>query len=221
MAIKNSARNGCKDVFRSYLVRGAKFAGNLELPVLKPSFSVPEKVITFSKAIRSTDYECWVHFYEDDTNFERIWNNPQKYLPILKKFKGVISPDFSLYRDMPLVMQQWNIYRNRAIACWLQNNGIEVIPNIRFADFRTYESCCLGVEKHSVIAIGTHGCIKVNRDREYLIDGLDYIVKALQPSVIVVYGTAPNYIFDKYIKAGIQIIQFQSEFHLSRKAVSA
>ena len=81
MAIKNSARNGCKDVFRSYLVRGAKFAGNLELPVLKPSFSVPEKVITFSKAIRSTDYECWVHFYEDDANFERIWNNPQKYLP--------------------------------------------------------------------------------------------------------------------------------------------
>ncbi len=221
MAINNSARNGCKDVFHSFLVRDAEFAGNLELPVLKPSYSVPEKVISFSKAIRSNDYDCWVHFYEDDVNFIRIWNNPLKYLPILKKFKGVISPDFSLYRDMPLVMQQWNIYRNRAVAHWLQANGVDVIPNIRFADNRTYDDCCVGIEKHSVIAIGTHGCVKVRQDRQFLMEGLDHVVKQLEPAVIVVYGTAPSYIFDKYIKMGIRIVQFQSEYHLTRKAVSA
>ena len=62
-------------------------------------------MIAFSKAISSKDYEQWVHFYEDDHLFERLWNNPRKYLPILERFQGVILPDFSLYRDMPLVMQ--------------------------------------------------------------------------------------------------------------------
>ena len=83
-----------------------------------------------------------------DVTFERIWNTPNKYLPIIKKFKGVITPDFSVYRDMPLVMQQWNIYRSRAIGHWLQENGVSVIPDIRFGDERTYEASCAGIQKH-------------------------------------------------------------------------
>lgn len=71
-------------------------------------------------------------------------------------FRGVISPDFSLYRDMPLVMQQWNIYRNRAIGSWLQMNGVNVIPNVRFGDKRTYDICCEGIDSGSIIAIGSH-----------------------------------------------------------------
>ena len=96
------------------------------MPCIKAEDAVPQNVITFSKAVRSKEYDNFVHFYEDDVNFERIWNNPNRYLPILKKFDGVISPDFSLYRDMPLVMQQWNTYRSRAIGYWLQTNGITV-----------------------------------------------------------------------------------------------
>ena len=80
---------------------------NSEIPCIKPESSIPQKLIPFSKAVGGTDYNCFVHFYEDDANFERLWNNPQKYLQILQKYKGVITPDFSLYRDMPLVMQQW------------------------------------------------------------------------------------------------------------------
>ena len=63
--------------------------------------------------------------YEDDYRFERIWRNPRQYLNVLKRYNGVILPDFSLYRDMPLVMQLWNIYRSRAIGFWLQLNGIK------------------------------------------------------------------------------------------------
>ena len=120
----NCTRSGCKDVFHSYLVENADYEGNLEIPKIKTKVYRPAKVITFSKCISSKEYDAWVLFYEDDAAFERIWNNPRRYLPILSKFKGVISPDFSLYRDMPLVMQLWNIYRNRAIGCWLQENGI-------------------------------------------------------------------------------------------------
>lgn len=132
MSVINSTRRGCKDVFHAFLVKNATYDTNLEIPCVKPDNCIPQKLISFSKAIGGKDYDCFVHFYEDDASFERIWNNPQKYIPILKKYKGIITPDFSIYRDMPLVMQQWNTYRNRAIGCWLQDNGIPTIANVRW-----------------------------------------------------------------------------------------
>ena len=135
----NSTRSGCPDVFNAFLVKNAIYDGALEIPRIGTVEDLPKKLVVFSKALKSTEYEAWVHFYEDDAAFERLWKNPRKYLQILKRFKGVIAPDFSLYRDMPLVMQLWNIYRSHAIANWLQENGIPVIANVRFGDERTYD----------------------------------------------------------------------------------
>ena len=211
------------DVFRSFLVEEANYDGNLELPVIKTSNKIPNKVITFSKAMSRywKDFDCWVIFYEHDKNFERLWNNPKAYLTKLKKFNGVISPDFSLYRNMPLVMQQWNTYRSRAIAVWLQNNGIEVIPNVRFNDERTYEFCFDGIEKNKTVAVGTHGCLKTKEDRLYFQIGLAVLVDKLSPKNIIVYGRAPDKIFGIYRDKGINIISFESEFSKSRKQVTA
>lgn len=105
----NSQRKNCIDVFNAFLVTLATYAGIFEFPCIKATYDIPNKLISFSKCISCKDYNQWVHFYEDDHLFERIWRNPQKYLDILKRYNGVILPDFSLYRDMPLVMQLWNI----------------------------------------------------------------------------------------------------------------
>ena len=217
----NSTRSGCKDVFHAFLVKNATYDSPLEIPCLKLELQKPNKIISFTKALRSTDYDAWVHFYEDDIAFERLWNKPNTYLPILKKFKGVISPDFSVYRDMPLVMQQQNIYRSRAIGFWLQENGIAVIPNIRFGDDRTYKLSCAGIKKHGVIAIGSHGCTKLLTERAYFQNGLNYIINVLEPSILVVYGATPNEVFAPYKEMGVEILQFDSEFMQSRKMLSA
>ncbi|MFQ7509451.1 MAG: DUF4417 domain-containing protein [Acutalibacteraceae bacterium] len=221
MSKLNNSRSGCKDVFRSFLVKNATYDGHLEMPCIKLENAVPQKLIVFSKAVCAKDFHGFVHFFEDDVNFERIWNTPNRYLPILKKFDGVITPDFSLYRDMPLVMQEWNTYRSRAIGHWLQENGITVIPNIRFADERSYTFCCDGVSKGGTIAVGSHGCIKVKVERVYFEKGLGEVIRKLEPKRVIVYGKAPDDIFSDYIKSGIEICQYDSEYSLSRKAVSA
>ena len=221
MSRKNGTRSGCKDVFHAFLVKNATYDSPLEIPRLKTEMRKPQKLIAFSKAVRGTEYDAWVHFYEDDAAFERLWNRPNTYFPILKKFKGVISPDFSVYRDMPLVMQQWNVYRSRAIGHWLQENGIPVIPNIRFGDDRTFELSCAGINKHGVIAVGSHGCIRLLSERKYFISGLKYVVDTLEPKTIVVYGATPDEVFAQYKEMGIEILQFDSDFMQSRKAVSA
>lgn len=218
----NSTRSGCKDVFHAFLVKNAHYEGELEIPCIEREDRLPKKLIPFSKAIRGKDYDTWVHFYEDDVSFERLWNQPNKYLAIIKKYAGVISPDFSMYRDMPLVMQQWNIYRNRAIAHWLQENGVPVITNVRWSDERTFDLCCTGVPVNSTIAIGSHGCVRLLQEREYFVQGLDYVVSRLKPKTIIVYGTAPDSIFSKYKEMDITILQFDSECSvIHRKAVGA
>lgn len=221
MSKLNSTRKGCKDVFHAFLVKNANYDGEFEIPCIRPEMHKPNKLISFTKALCSNDHNAWVHFYEDDVAFERIWNKPNKYLPILKKFNGVITPDFSVYRDMPFVMQCWNIYRSRAIGLWLQENGINVIPNIRFGDDRTHEVSCAGISQHGIIAVGSHGCMKSLLDRSYFQNGLHYIVERIEPSTIVVYGTTPKEIFQTYQEMGIEILQFDSEFMLSRMEVKA
>ena len=211
------------DVFHAFLVENADFDGYIELPVIKTSDKLPEKVVTFSKAMSKSwsDFDCWVVFYEHDKEFEKLWNNPKQYLDKLKKFKGVISPDFSLYRNMPLVMQMWNTYRGRAVACWLQNNGVEIIPNLRFGDERTFSFCFDGIEENKTVAVGTHGCIKRKEDKIFFKIGLARMVQRLSPKIIIVYGSAPDNIFKPYRDMGIKIIAFESEFSKSRKQVTA
>ncbi len=219
MSRVNCTRPGCRDVFHAFLVENATYDGFLQIPVIDSltGFEEPEKLMVFSKAVNAKNYNCWVHFYEDDAAFERIWNNPKKYLPILKQFKGVITPDFSLYRDMPLVMQFWNIYRSRAIGRWLQDNGINVVVNVRFGDSRTFVASCFGVPHEGVIAVGSHGCVRIKEDREIFVDGLEYVVKTLQPKTIIVYGSTPDAIFKRYKEKGIEIFQFDSDYAVSRR----
>ena len=215
----NSQRKSCKDVFNAFLVAFANYSGIFEFPRIYPIHEVPNRLIAFSKAVSNKDFDQWVHFYEDDYLFERIWRNPKRYLSLLKKYNGVILPDFSVYRDMPFVMQLWNIYRSRAVGCWLQANGIKVIANVRYGDKRTYRCACDGLSKHCVIAVGTHGTIKNREDRRIFVAGLEVVVKILQPTTIVVYGSAPKSIFAKYEEAGIQIIQFDSNYATAHKEV--
>ena len=220
MSKLKSDMKSCKDVFNAFLVTLATYAGIFEFPVIQPTDRIPNRLIPFSKAVGSKDFDQWVHFYEFDYLFERVWRDPRRYLPILRRFNGVILPDFSVYRDMPLVMQLWNIYRSRAIGFWLQANGVEVIVNVRWGDLRTYRVCCDGAPKGGVIAVGTVGAVRSTEDRLFFAEGLAVVARRLNPKAIVVYGSAPEEIFDRYREAGIEIVQFASETSCAHKEVA-
>ncbi len=219
MLKKNNDRKSCVDVFNSFLVYEADYSGKYEMPCIDGSLEVPNSLVVFSKAKTCKNHNCWVHFYEDDYQFERLWRNPKKYLEVLKLYDGVILPDFSVYRDMPYAMQIWNIYRSRAIGNWLQKNNIKIIPNIRYGDERTWKISCEGISKGRTIAVGSHGTIKNVLDRKYFSEGLKYVVSTLLPQNIVVYGTVPDAIFKTYEDANIKIIQFNSDYSIAHKGV--
>ena len=212
------------DVFKAWMVKGAEFSEQMEFPRLKRAEYKPEGAIPFDKAVqfdragKTKYYGQWVHFYIHDYCFERIWNNPRQYLKTLKRFEGVITPDFSMYRELPLVMQMWNTYRNRAIGYWLQNNGVNVIPNVSWGDERTYGFAFEGLEKGGTVAVSTCGGIQNRVDRRYFAKGLAKMAEALEPGTIVNYSCTPDDIFYEYKERGIKVIEIENYSLTVRKA---
>lgn len=70
-----------------------------------------------------------VHFFVDDYQFQRVWNQPDRYIPLLRKFGAVCAPDFSMYTDMPLAMQIYNHYRKHWLAAYWQQCGYSRCAN--------------------------------------------------------------------------------------------
>jgi hypothetical protein len=164
------------------------------MPIIAGTQHVNTSLIPFSAAAKSKDYGCGVHFYIDDYRFERVWNKPEVYIDMLRKFDCVLTPDFSTYTDMPLPVQEFNIYRNLAFGRMMQDSGIEVIPSLSWSDKRSYkffESYPI----NSTLAVSTVGCGKKAAHRELFQQGLDEAIKRLEPTTLIVYGKARDFNF--------------------------
>lgn len=84
-----------------------QFVGKYDFPLLKKTDNVPTELLPFDKIGKTKSNTKWIHFYIDDYKFERIWNSPNKYINVFKRFPGIIGPDFSVYTDMPVAHQIW------------------------------------------------------------------------------------------------------------------
>ena len=127
-----------------------------------------------------------------DTNLEGEFGYI-KNIDILKQYQCILSPDFSLYMDMPMPMKIWNIYRSRAIGQYYQEQGIKVIPTISWAEKETFEFCFDGIPKGSIVSISTIG-VKQNKEAfKIWKQGVDELIKRINPSTILIYGGKVDY----------------------------
>lgn len=159
------------------------------LPELHGSSKVPAEVIGFNYAKTTENYGAGLHFFIDDYQFERLWNEPEKYIELLKKFDCVFTPDFSLYMDMPLAMKIWNIYRSRLIGQIMENHGIEVIPTLSWAGDDTLDFVFDGLPIGGTYAVSTVGIVKNDFAKEAWTKGMEKALAVLKPDTIVLYGT--------------------------------
>lgn len=201
-------KKSCKDVFHAFMLEGCELDGYFDIPLIKATGFMPESLISFSEAIRQkrpSGPGMFIHFYEHDQKFERFWNNPRRYLKTIRRFAGVISPDFSLYRDMPDPLKRFNNFRNFTCGAWLQNQGLQVIANVRSCGYDSFGYALAGAPKNSVIAIGTHGFLKNLPNRLLFIEEIRFIVDLLQPSAIIVFGSTAYGVFDYAKRLGVDV----------------
>lgn len=192
------------------LVKGAIFDGIFEIPTLRAPkhILIPDGITPFTFRNRDgNNRKEAISFNEVDVNFSEILIQPEMYLEDIRKYAAMISPDCSLYRDAPLAVQIANVYRNRAIGFYYQKNGIYVIPQIRWGTEENYTTkvlpekvAFLGAPKHSIVAVGTYGCISDKENKYYFQAGLEAMLEELEPVDVLVYGSMPSCIFDSYLR---------------------
>jgi hypothetical protein len=158
------------------------------IPQLAAVDANPERLIGFNYAKTATDKACGVYFFVDDYQFERVWNKPRAYFDLLAGFECVLAPDFSLYMDMPIPMQRWNVYRSRARGYMWQRRGMAVVPTLSWSAPESYGFCFGGLEPGGTYAASTVG---VKRDEGALAawrDGMAETMRYLEPRRILLYG---------------------------------
>lgn len=133
-----------------------------------------------------------VHFFLDDYQFNRLWTDIDRYIPMLQKFRYVMSPDFSTYTDFPKAMQIYNHYRKHWVGAYLQEAGISVIPTISWSTPDSYEWCFDGEPEGATVAVSSVGCMNSKEKKSLFLDGYEEMVRRLCPETIVFYGSVPE-----------------------------
>ncbi len=200
------------DNFKASLVKGAKFTTEEEYPILDNTFisdELPKKIIPFDKSGEVKNRkEYYVCFYCADESFNRIYIYPKKFLKYLSTFAGVITPDWSIHEDLPIIKQKENMNKNLEIAYYYGSNGIKIIPNVRAGTDKIKEEYYSAFPKYSAVAIGTYGFIKTIEEQENFDACIEDIIFYLEPRDIIVYGAMPKRVFDKYVKHGVRFHQY-------------
>ncbi len=100
----------------------------------------------------------------DDYRFTGIYNDPKCSLRKYSQYKFLLTPDFSTYVEMNLWRQMESIAHSRWVGAYWQSKGLTVIPTVSWSTPRSFEFCFDGIEKGSVVAVGTLGCKKNKRN---------------------------------------------------------
>lgn len=182
-------------------------AGFYQIPIIKRSDYIPKDMIGFNYVMSATEseFDKCVHYYIDDYQFERIWNQPSRYIDKLKQFDCVLTPDFSLYLDMPIAMKIWNVFRSRAIGQMCQDEGIVVIPTVCWAERDTFEFCFDGIETGSTVSISTVGVKQSDEALRIWTDGCKEMIKRIKPIRILLYGGMVDFDF-----GDIEIVEYSN-----------
>lgn len=130
-------------------------------------------------------------FYTDDGDFDYLWEDPERALPIFAKYntQSVVMPDFSLYAKSPQAVRIYNAYRSRYVSRYWQERGIAIIPSITAGTDRDLDMIVVGFPKTCpVVAISGQSIddnLFVKASRQKMIDR---VISKVDFETLLVYG---------------------------------
>lgn len=168
--------------------------GKYDIPQLQPTTVIPDikEWVGFNYVLSDKNPEGKaVHFFLNDYQFERIWNNPEKYIERLSKYAAVTAPDFSIYDYMPMALKIYNHYRKLWVAKIFQESGLTVIPTFRTtiteSDFD--DICCDGMPVGGTYIISSIYTNTSREDKEKVFKRqYDILTNKLNPCKCYIYG---------------------------------
>ena len=173
------------------IVRGEfKIVGKYGMPLIKKQEIDLDKIdlwnYTKTKIDDFQNNNKTIHFFTYDWLFENVYEKPEKALEKLNQYYALLTPEFSLYWDMPKALQIYNTFKNRWCGAFWQKHGKIVIPTICCAGDESYDFCFDGVEEGSVVAVSTYAREEYKKEfmRSY-----NKMLEVIKPSAIICFGT--------------------------------
>lgn len=211
-----------RDVYLANLIRGARLTKN-GYPIIEKwmvSTEIPTCISQWNCRSKVKDIaNTAISFYCNDQYFQPVISNPQKYIEKLSGYQMVIGMDASPFDNMPLVVQQSQIYINLAMTYYFGRQGLKIVPNIRLGLDKTIDS----LEAYpcgTLIAIGTNGFVHDKFNLNIFANQIKTIIDKLSPIGLIVYGTTPKNIFDYPRVLNIPIYEYESFIHRRRSIVN-
>ena len=173
--------------------------GKYEVPRILPmEIEEPVEMIGFNFAAKHRHPErVGVHFFLKDYQFSRLWTSPDIYTDMLRKFRFVCTPDFSMFTDFPLALQINSHYRKHWLGAYWQSKGITVIPTICWSDERSFDWCFDGEPEKSAVAVSSVGTQMERRAKSLFLLGYEQMISRLQPKMVLFHGRIPGEITTK------------------------
>lgn len=165
--------------------------GEYDMPEIRPVDVDLEgcTAIGFNYAIGCRHPEDKVlHFHVDDYQFVRVWNDPKRYLPMLRRFRAVLAPDFSAYEDFPKAVRIFNAYRKAWCAAYWQENGVTVIPTLDWDTELEHDHSFDGIPRNALVSVSTIGGFKSKARKADWLEGFRIAMRELSPSKLLVFG---------------------------------
>ena len=204
-------RKGAEYLFEHALSRkpwGSDFpaVGKHNFPQLAQVNYLPEQPVFPINHLKSMSDKgrYWYHCFTGDKYFHRLYTHFQEYMELLQRARGLISADFSLYRDLHEEILISNCRANRLVDYALQQAGIPMIPTAGFAGESSWEWCFDGLPLNSTVAITTN-TVNDREARRLFVGGVNAMVEKINPTAIVVCGKCPDWLEKRFPE--IQIVQ--------------
>lgn len=141
-------------------------------------------------------------FYTDDFRFENICREHKATveaaeLLMSRNFAAAISPNWSLWRNMPHAVMVYRTYCVRYVARYWQEMGLKVIPDINWADEASYDFCFDGIPHGAPVAsiqcrTTNTGTAQFAESKKYFIKGLKVALERIAPKKLLIYGGAEH-----------------------------
>ena len=179
-----------KSLKKQKLVRNQfKMAGKYGMPIIKKQEIDLDKIDLLgyvkTKPNDEENKDKTIHFFTYDWNFESVFDKPEKAMEKLDQYYALLSPEFSLYWDMPKAMQIYNTFKNRWCGAFWQKMGKIVIPTVCCAGEESYDFCFDGIEEGSVVAISTY---RREQHKHEILKSYNRMLEVIKPSAVIIYG---------------------------------
>ncbi len=125
-----------------------------------------------------------VHLFTYDQLFDKVYENAADLAKKLRQYYALLSPDFSMFTDMPKALQIYSVFKNRWCGAYWQSLGLRVIPTISWGDESSFEFCFDGVEQGATVAVCTY--YRENCEEEFML-GYNRMLEVIKPQSILCY----------------------------------